>query len=91
MLYTADTLSRAPVDSIDLTAPTDVDTENFVQDVVSNCLPISSSRLDEIRKAQNDDSTCYQLVNFCEDGWPNSQEISGELSCYYAVKLICQL
>ena len=80
MLYTADTLSRAPVDSIDLTAPTDVDTENFVQAVVSNCLPISSSRLDEICEAQNDDSTCYQLINFCKDGWPNSQEISGELS-----------
>ena len=66
MLYTADTLSCAPVDSIDLTASIDVDTENFVQAVVSNCLPISSNRLHEIRKAQNDDSTCYQLINFLQ-------------------------
>ena len=83
MLYTADTFSHASVDSIDLTAPIGVDTENSVQAVVSNCLLISSSRLDEIHKAQNDDSTCYQLMNFCKDVWLNSQEISGH---YYAVK-----
>ena len=65
LLYTADTLSCAPVNSVDQTALTDVETEMFLQAVVSN-LPVSTSCLDEFRKAKKDDSTCFQLITFAQ-------------------------
>ena len=49
MLYTADTLSSAPVDSADKTALVDA---MFVQAVISH-LPVSISCLDNFCKAQN--------------------------------------
>ena len=85
MLYTADTLSRAPVDSADKTTLVDAETEMFVQTILSQ-LPVSTSRLDDFRKAQNDDSTCSQLSKFCKEGWPSSHELSGELCRYFTVK-----
>ena len=54
MLYTADTVSRAPVDAADKTALIDAETEMFVQAVISQ-LPVSTNRLDDFRKAQHDD------------------------------------
>jgi len=44
MLYTADTLSRAPVDSLDETELNDAKTESFVQTIVSH-LPASKDQL----------------------------------------------
>ena len=41
LLYTADTLSRAPVDSADKTVIVDAETEMFVQAVISH-LPVST-------------------------------------------------
>ena len=85
MLYTADTLSHAPVDAAGKTALIHAKTEIFVQAVISQ-LPASTNRLDEFRKAQHDDSTCSQLFRFCKEGWPSSHELSGELFCYVTVK-----
>lgn len=56
MLYTADTLSQAPVDSVDQTAPIDEETEMFVPAVISN-LPVSANCLDEFCKALHDDAS----------------------------------
>ena len=85
LLYTADTLSCAPVDSTEKTALVDTETEMFVQAVISQ-LPVSTSRLDDFRKAQNDDSTCCRLTKFCKEGWPSRHDLSGELCCYFTVK-----
>jgi len=86
MLYTADTLSRAPVDAADKTALIDAETEMFVQAVILQ-LPVSTNRLDDFRKAQHDDSTCSQLFRLCKEGWQSSQELSGELCRYVTVKI----
>ena len=85
MLYTADTLSCAPVDAADKTALIDAETERFVQAVISQ-LPVSTNHLDDFRKAQHDDSTCSELFRFCKEGWPSSHELSGELCRYVTVK-----
>ena len=82
MLYTADTLSRALVDTAD---KTDAETEMFVQAVISQ-LPVTTNRLDDFRKAQHDDSTCSELFRFCKEGWPSSHELSGKLCRYITVK-----
>ena len=57
----------------------------FVQTILSQ-LPVSKSRLDDFREAQNDESTCSQLTKFCKEGWPSSHELSGELCHYFTVK-----
>ena len=87
LLYTADTLSRAPVDPADKTVIADAETEMFVQAVISH-LPVSTSRLEDFCKAQKEDPTCSQLMKFCRGGWPNrnSHELSGELCRYFTVK-----
>ena len=85
MLYTADTLSRAPVDAADKTALIDAETEMFVQTVISQ-LPVCTNRLDDFHKAQHDDFTCFALFRFCKEGWPSSHELSGELCRYVTVK-----
>ena len=47
---------------------------------------VQASRLDDFRKAQNDDSTCFQLTKFCKEGWPSRHDLSGELCHYFTVK-----
>ncbi len=82
LLYTVDTLSRAP------TAPASPsegeDTEEFVSALVAR-LPASKDRLEVYRKAQEADSVCSQLMHFCKQGWPSKHQIKGDLSRYWAV------
>ena len=67
LLYTADTLSCTPVDPADKTVIVDVETEMFIQAVISH-LPVSTSRLEDFSKAQKEDPTCSQLMKFCRGG-----------------------
>lgn len=72
-LYTADTLSRAPVshpDAADILE--DHLTECFVNNVLAS-LPASPDTLHRYRTAQREDSTCQQLLTLCQDGWPAHQ------------------
>ena len=61
-LYTADTLSRAPVTNAnvieDLTGEVDV-----FANVVMQGLPATDSRIDEIRQHQLEDETCQEYLN----------------------------
>lgn len=67
LLYTADTLSRAPVDS--LIGAVEEETEALGSAVVA-ALPANSGRLDVYRKAQKEDPVCRQLIEYCHFGWP---------------------
>ena len=72
-LYTADTLSRAPVSQPD--AADEVEdhlTECFVNNVLAS-LPASPDTLHRYRTAQREDSTCQQLLTLCREGWPAHQ------------------
>ena len=81
LLYTADTLSRAPLDSL-------IDgSEDKVQNLGSATivtLPASSATLDTYMKAQNMDALCQQIIEFCHTGWPKHTDLS--LSLFKKVK-----
>ena len=79
-LITADALSRAPLP--DVTAADKQFQEDvylFVNHVVES-LPASDSRREEIRKHQEEDHICRQVVQYCKEGWP--ERVKGPLKLY---------
>ena len=83
-LYTADMLSRAPIQEFsekDISL-TPEETEKFVQVVVSS-LPANQDRLDDYSKAQTEDRVCSKLIEYCTKGWPTRNELSRELKDYW--------
>ena len=84
LLFTADTLSRAPTTRV-ATNREDVAMEVFVQAVVAS-LPASQSRLEEYRQGQQNDDVCSQAIIYCQSEWPNRGEVSKELMQYWTVR-----
>ena len=84
-LYTADTLSRAPLPSADPVFEGDEDVENFVQAIIQQ-LPANKDRLEQYRKAQQDDSLCSQVIGYTKSKWPARHTVKGILSKYWAVR-----
>lgn len=84
LLYTADTLSRAPTTQVTAEGE-EVAMESFVQAILSS-LPASEARLKEYSKGQEEDGVCSKLIRFCQSEWPNRSEISQELLPYWTVR-----
>ena len=84
-LYTADTLSRAPVASKseqDETLQNQV--EEFVAMVIST-VPATPSKPEEVRGQQDQDEVCNQVKGFCRSGWPKGNG-KGPLKAFVKVK-----
>ena len=83
-LYTADTLSRAPVKDIsdDSSSYSSQEIEQFVQ-AITAAFPASPDRLDSYRKSQAEDSICSKLIEYCTSGWPNRNNLSRELKDFW--------
>ena len=79
-LYTADTLSRAPLE-----VKHQVEETCLIHALI-NTLPAGQSRLEEYCNAQQQDTVCSKLRNFCEKGWPSKHQVKGELSKYWQQK-----
>ena len=81
-LYTADTLSRAPVTNAnvieDLTGEVDV-----FANVVMQGLPATDSRIDEIRQHQLEDETCQEISKYAREGWPEKENLKGMVRHYW--------
>ena len=84
LLYTADTLSRAPVCRA-VEEREDVEMESFVQAIISS-LPAGQDRLSEYRQAQLADGICSQVISYCKEGWPDKKKVSSEVTAYWAVR-----
>ena len=82
-LYTADTLSRAPIPSTEQVFEEDSEVESFVQAVIDQ-LPAGKDRLEQFRKAQLDDPICSQVIQFTKTEWPAKHAVKGSLSKYWA-------
>ena len=81
-LYTADTLSRAPLKGPSDTAAVSFrETEQFVQ-AIRAVLPASADRLEAYAQKQANDRICSQLIEFCTSGWPSRNQLSRELKEY---------
>ena len=75
-LYTADTLSRVPLHceiSADITELQEL-AELCIAHVISH-LPAGNQRLESYRKAQSEDPLCQQLIEYCNGGWPDLEDL----------------
>ena len=83
-LYTADTLSRAPVqckisvDSVELQELAEL----CVAHVISH-LPAGSKRIDSYREAQSKDVICKQVMTYCRTGWPHLKDLDQSFKLYW--------
>lgn len=80
-LYTADTLSRAPV-----SAPADKELEELAELAMDACishLPASRERLGEYQEAQNSDALCSLVIKYCRSSWPTKNRIGKALKKPY--------
>lgn len=81
LLYTADTLSRAP--TADAQAD---DTEAFIRIVTIPALPASPDRLDAYRRAQREDPGCTQITKYCNTNWPRRERTDPTLLPFWKVR-----
>ena len=83
-LYTADTLSRAPLKEIPdaCSSSSSEEIEQFMQ-AITAAFPASPDRLDGYRKVQAEDSICSRLIEYCMSGWPSRNKLSRELKDFW--------
>ena len=84
-LTIADTLSRAPCSS--LTKDDNLlqdETDAYIQ-VMIQTLPATENRLEEIKRRQEEDEVCKQIVKYCQKGWPSIKSIPQALKKFYPV------
>ena len=83
-LYTADTLSRAPVsgsESDDKALQEEV--EVFVNSVTVHTLPATEQRLKTYRDAQGQDPVCQQVTEYCQHGWPRKRPTRPDVAPFW--------
>ena len=79
-IYTADALSRAPISNVQCSAENELQKDiSLYGNSVMTSLPASDKKLDEIMKAQNEDSLCTQLKKDCVEGWPEPHKLKDEI------------
>ena len=83
LLYTADTLSRAPQTTEDHDLLDEA--ESFVEAIVST-LPATTQQLDAYWKAQADDSVCRKVMDYCHTQWPQNFSTDPLLGLYRKVR-----
>ena len=79
-LYTADTLSRAPVSASENQFQHEI--EAYVHQVREG-VPITDARLEQIKMQQQEDEVCRQLMVYVEEGWPEKPHVKGLISQYH--------
>ena len=83
-LYTADTLSWAP-----LVRPLNQEEEKLEADVqayvdsIVKYLPATEDRLKDFRTQQQQDEITRQLITYCSEGWPEKSQLPGPLKVYW--------
>ena len=81
-LITADALSRAPAD-VSSVADSALEQEvDAFMAAVTDSLPVTDQRLQEILRAQQDDPICMTIGSYCSVGWPPQDRL-----CHVCVDL----
>ena len=86
LLYTADTLSRAPQECLVQDAELANLTEEQMTTTTTNQFPTTTDSLECYRQAQKEDPICTQLITFCQTKWPNKASLPKELSKYWTAR-----
>ena len=86
LLYTADTLSRAPITNAEVDdIRVQEEAEALLESVVDS-LPTSPQRLEIYRKAQDEDDICLHLKQYCQSGWPAKNMLSPGCQPYWKAR-----
>ena len=75
-LYTADTLSQAPLPSN--TPLNSIDLQDLAELSIMAAiahLPATDQRLAMYKRAQSEDPQCQLVLQYCQDGWPSEQDV----------------
>ena len=67
-----DALSRAPLSYSDDATDLQVSADAFISNIVST-LPATPNRIEQLRKAQEQDKTLSQVIHYCKEGWPEKK------------------
>ena len=81
-MYTADTLSQAPIPA----TPGDTDLQDAAESLMEMCvnhLPASSQRLDEYRHVQAQDHICSSVINYSQNEWPVKEKVRTDIKPYW--------
>lgn len=84
-LFTADTLSRAPVIQDPDSKATEellADTNIYVDEII-NSLPASPMYITQLKEQLKTDSICSEVMSFCQRGWPDYSHLTGPIKMYW--------
>ena len=80
-MYTADTLSRAPISAAE---SSDLQEEaELLLALTVAYLPASSQRINALKAAQSSDAICSTLISYCQTDWPSKHHLSLSLKPYW--------
>ena len=85
LLYTAYTLSRAPLPTTVHGSDFQQEVETFVNAVISS-LPTMQTGMDTYCHAQEEDPVCLKVMEFCHSGWPNQHFIPAAIKAYWKAR-----
>ena len=85
LLYTADTLSRAPSSTTENDARLQEEAEALMEMRVTS-LPASTERLEEYRRSQAEDPVCSSVIAYCKTGWPEKNGVEICILTYWKVR-----
>ena len=84
-LWTADTLSRAPLHAEATRADNELmESTNIYVDGIMASLPVSTTYLDTLREHLKADSVCSAVMELCRGGWTENRSCTGLLKPYWA-------
>lgn len=83
LLYTADTLSRAPTQQED--SDLQLEAESFMKEVICT-LPATEQRRDIYIQEQAADSVCAEVMKYCQEGWPQKSPPNPVLGPYWRAR-----
>ena len=85
LLFTTDTLSRAPLESSQADH-SQAEAIGAHVSVIMSQLPADKDRLEAYSKTQADDPVCSHLIHVCHNGWPERHKVKGELLRYWPAR-----
>ena len=75
-LHSADMLSRAPLSHTEEPhSDLQLQTQAFVDMVIDN-LPVSHSRLNQVKFHYDSDAICSSILKYCREGWPKKSALT---------------
>ena len=84
-LTIADTLLRAPCSNSTQDDRLLHDEADAYVQVMIQTLPATEKRLAEIKRRQEEDEVCKQIVKYCQKGWPSIRSIPEALKKFHPV------